>query len=31
MTHEELIEKQGVFYRLYTLQSEQLERVKSGQ
>jgi ATP-binding cassette subfamily B protein len=30
-THEELIAKQGVFYRLYTLQSEQLERVKSGQ
>ena len=30
-THEELIEIQGVFYRLYTLQSEQLERVKSGQ
>ncbi len=30
-THEELIEKQGVFYRLYTLQTEQLERVKSGQ
>lgn len=30
-THEELIEKQGVFYRLYALQSEQLERVKSGQ
>ena len=29
-THEELIEKQGVFYRLYTLQSEQLERVMSG-
>lgn len=27
----ELMEKQGVFYRLYTLQSEQLERVKSGQ
>ena len=30
-THEELIEKQGIFYRLYTLQTEQLERVKSGQ
>ena len=30
-THQELIEKQGVFYRLYTLQTEQLERVKSGQ
>lgn len=30
-THEELIEKKGVFYRLYTLQSEQLEKVRSGQ
>ncbi len=30
-THEELIAKEGVFHRLYTLQTEQLERVKSGQ
>ncbi len=30
-THQELIDQKGVFYRLYTLQSEQLERVKSGQ
>ena len=29
-THSELIEKKGVFYRLYTLQSEQLQKVKSG-
>lgn len=29
-THEELLEKKGVFYRLYTLQSEQLQKVKSG-
>ena len=28
---EELIEKKGAFYRLYTLQSEQLEKVRSGQ
>lgn len=30
-THEELLARQGVFYRLYTLQNDQLERVKSGQ
>lgn len=30
-TQAELMEKQGIFYRLYTLQSEQLERVKSGE
>jgi ATP-binding cassette, subfamily B, bacterial len=29
-THAELLEKKGVFYRLYTLQSEQLQKVKSG-
>lgn len=28
---EELMERKGVYYRLYTLQSEQLERVKSGE
>ena len=27
----ELMERKGVYYRLYTLQSEQLERVKSGE